>query len=76
MTDIAIVTGASSGLGAELVRLLVEGAFGPLDEVWAVSRHAAHTSPRVRPFALDLTEPASFDALEAALADVSIHAPA
>ena len=31
MTSIAIVTGASSGLGAELVRLLAEGAFGPLD---------------------------------------------
>lgn len=67
MTSIAIVTGASSGLGAELVRLLAEGAFGPLDQIWSVSRRAGRTSPRVRPFALDLTDPASFDAVEDAL---------
>ena len=67
MTSIAIVTGASSGLGAEIVRQLAEGAFGPLDQIWAVSRHARQTSPRVRPFALDLTDPASFDVLEDAL---------
>ena len=69
MTSIAIVTGASSGLGAEIVRQLAEGAFGPLDQIWAVSRRAERTSPRVRPFALDLTDPASFDVLEAALAE-------
>lgn len=69
MTSIAIVTGASSGLGAELVRLLAEGAFGPLDQIWSVSRRAGRTSPRVRPFALDLTDPASFDVLERALAE-------
>lgn len=67
MTSIAIVTGASSGLGVELVRLLTEGAFGPLDQIWSVSRRAGRTSPRVRPFALDLTDPASFDAVEDAL---------
>ena len=69
MTSIAIVTGASSGLGAEIVRQLAEGAFGPLDQIWAVSRRAERTSPRVRPFTLDLTDPASFDVLEAALAE-------
>ena len=69
MTNVAIVTGASSGLGAEIVRRLSEGAFGPLDEIWAVSRRAERTSPRVRPFALDLTDPASFDVLERALVE-------
>ncbi len=65
--NIAIVTGASSGLGAEIVRQLAEGAFGPLDQIWAVSRRAEKTGPLVRPFALDLTDPASFDVLEQAL---------
>ena len=69
MTSIAIVTGASSGLGAELVRQLEAGAMGKLDEIWAVSRHAVKTGELVRPFALDLTDPASFDVLEAALAE-------
>ena len=67
--NIAIVTGASSGLGAEIVRQLAEGAFGPLDQIWAVSRRAEKTGPLVRPFALDLTDPASFDAIEQALAE-------
>lgn len=67
--NIAIVTGASSGLGAEIVRQLAEGAFGPLDQIWAVSRRAEKTGPLVRPFALDLTDPASFDVLEQALAE-------
>ena len=67
--NIAIVTGASSGLGAEIVRQLAEGAFGPLDQIWAVARHAEKTGPLVRPFALDLTDPASFDVLGQAFAE-------
>ena len=69
MTRIAIVTGASSGLGAELVRQLEAGAMGGLDEIWAVSRRAEKTGELVRPFALDLTDPASFDILDTALAE-------
>ena len=67
MTRIAIVTGASSGLGAEIVRQLEAGAFGRLDEIWAVSRHAEKAGGHIRSFALDLTDPASLDALDAAL---------
>ena len=69
MSSIAIVTGASSGLGAELVRRLEGGAFGPLDEIWAVSRHPGEGGGIVRPLALDLTDPASYDAIEGALSE-------
>lgn len=67
MTRVAIVTGASSGLGLELVRQLEAGALGPLDEIWAVSRHPAPAAGIVRPLALDLTDPVAPGALRAAL---------
>ncbi len=67
MTNVAIVTGASSGLGREIVRQLEGGAFGKLDQIWTVSRRAEKTSSLVRPFALDLTDAASFDVLGDAL---------
>ena len=75
MTTIAIVTGASSGIGREFVRRIDAGAIGPVDEIWVVSRRAARLEAlertcktRVRPFALDLTDPASYTALADALA--------
>lgn len=74
MSTIAIVTGASSGLGEQLVRQLDAGAFGRLDQIWAVARDGARLraltagcATPVRPLALDLAEPASFDAFQAAL---------
>lgn len=74
MPRIAIVTGASSGLGRQFVRQLDEGAGGPLDQIWLVARSAGrlgevagacHTPCRTLP--LDLTDPASFDVLREAL---------
>ncbi len=56
---IAIVTGASSGLGAAFVRRL--DALGGLDEIWGVARRGADggtgggAAHPMRPLALDLT---------------------
>ena len=76
MPRIAIVTGASSGLGREFVRHIDQSAFGELDEIWVVARRAERlealvrtTGTAVRPFCLDLTDPISFDLLEGALAE-------
>ena len=68
--NIAIVTGASSGMGREFVRQL--GGYVSVDEIWAVARRAsaletlkAETSVPVRPIVLDLLEESSFTELEA-----------
>ena len=62
---IAIVTGASSGMGREFVRQL-HGYVQP-DEIWAIARRksaleelASETRIPVRPIALDLAQPDSF----------------
>lgn len=74
MRSIAIVTGASSGVGREFARQLDQGAGGALDELWLVARGAEHLeatraqcSTPCRVFALDLTRPQSIDALAEAL---------
>ncbi len=71
---IAIVTGASSGLGREFVRQI--SARGQLDEIWAVARRreklealAGEVKTPVRPVVMDLTDTASFPALTALLAE-------
>lgn len=68
---IALVTGASSGLGREFARLLVQEA---IDELWLVARReerlrelAAEVALPCRVFALDLTQESSLEALSAAL---------
>ena len=73
--DIAVVTGASSGLGAEFVRAIAEQ--GAVDEIWALARRkerleqlASECLPsRVRPIPVDLTERSSFPELERLLID-------
>lgn len=65
---IALVTGASSGLGREFVRQLDRER--GLDEIWAVARRedrlrelAGQCAHRVRPLALDLADRESIQAL-------------
>ncbi len=76
MPSIAIVTGASSGLGREFVRRIDAGEAGDIDEIWVVARRAERldslvrtTSHVVRPFCMDLTDPVSYGILESALSE-------
>ena len=71
--NIAIVTGASSGMGREFVKQLP--AYVQVDEIWAIARRAealetlkSEVSVPVRPISLDLCRAESFAALEALLA--------
>ncbi len=75
MRDIAIVSGASSGLGREFVRQLDLGAGGPLDEIWAIARNEealnevkAQCHTPVKVLALDLTSDDAFKTLASELA--------
>ena len=74
MRNIAIVTGASSGLGREFIKLIDAGDAGEIDEVWAIARRCDRlealkrtTVLPVRVFSLDLIDPASYDRIEEAL---------
>ena len=69
---IAIITGASSGMGREFVRQLAQ--YVTVDQVWAIARRTnalaelANECPfPVRPISLDLCNPASFDTFAALL---------
>lgn len=71
--EIAIVTGASSGLGREYAKLLDKEG---LDEIWLVARRqpqleelAGELTTKSRIYALDLTDRASFLTLQQALSD-------
>ena len=64
--NIAIVTGASSGMGREFVLQLPQ--YVAVDEIWVIARREAaleslksECSVTVRPIALDLCENSSFD---------------
>ena len=66
--NIAIVTGASSGMGREFVLQLSE--YVQVEEIWAIARRQealeslkTQTSVPVRPLPLDLEQPESFAAL-------------
>ena len=70
--NIAIVTGASSGMGREFVLQLSQ--YVTVDEIWVIARRVkaledlrAETAVPIRPITLDLCESASFDAYQALL---------
>ena len=70
--NIAIVTGASSGMGREFVRQL--SAWVQVDEIWAIARRTdaleelkKETANPVRPESLDLLKEESFETLETML---------
>lgn len=70
--NIAIVTGASSGMGREFVRQL--SAWVQVDEIWAIARRTdaleelkKETAIPVRPVSLDLLKEESFETLETTL---------
>lgn len=67
--NIAVVTGASSGMGREFVLQL--GSYVQVDEIWAIARRKealealrAEVSIPVRPICLDLSREESFQALK------------
>ena len=67
--NIAIVTGASSGMGREFVLQLSE--YVEVDEIWVIARRLdalealkEELSVPVRPLPLDLCAPESFDAVQ------------
>ena len=70
--NIAIVTGASSGLGKEFVLQL--GKYVDVDEIWVIARREAalkalqtQVATPVRPVVLDLLDPKSFETYAALL---------
>ena len=73
MKNIAIVTGASSGIGKEFFLSLKDNA-SPLDEIWVIARNESKlnelqtlTDTPLKVFALDLSKTESSDTLVAAL---------
>lgn len=77
---IAIITGASSGLGREFVRILTDRP--ELDEIWAIARNeqklqalVSEFGDKIKPFSRDLSDRKQIEAFADTLAnaDVSIQ---
>ena len=73
---IALITGASSGLGVKYADAVIE-KYPELDEIWLVARRQArlesyaaeHPQVRIRPVALDLSQDASYAELRRLLTE-------
>lgn len=73
MKNIAIVTGASGGLGKEIVKLII----GEVDELWAIGRNVSkidafkaelgEQGAKIVPLQMDLSDTKSYDTLSAKL---------
>ena len=70
---IAIVTGASSGMGREFIRQIAN-RFKGLDEIWAIARREERLEELkeeilvpLRPFSIDLTDHSELMELQSAL---------
>lgn len=74
---IAIITGASSGLGVEFTKTIIE-QYPKLDEIWIIARrkerleHFAEDNPdkKIRAIALDLSSDGEYRRLETVLSDL------
>lgn len=62
MRKIAIITGASSGLGREFVKILIKR--NEIDEIWAIARHEdrlkqlkKQMGAKIRPISMDVSNP-------------------
>lgn len=72
--NIAVITGASSGLGVEYAKTVIE-MFPDLDEIWLIARRKErlvkfaneHPQVKIRPVPLDLSLDTSYEELDALL---------
>lgn len=78
MKRIAVITGASSGMGRRFAETV--DTFGRFDEIWVIARHEAALEGLrervpfpVRPLALDLTDRSSFGTYVKALAEEPVE---
>lgn len=77
--NIAVITGASSGLGKEFVKAVYESS-DSLDEIWIIARRENLLEEiknsfgnKIRPLAIDITDPISVDMYKNLLAETGAN---
>lgn len=78
MKKIAIITGASSGLGKEFVKIINKKKC--VQEIWAIARHQdqldklkAETGSKIRPISMDLSDMSQIETLGQMLSDSDVN---